>query len=84
MVMSVETCGALVAPQVRQGGATMVKAKVIRGVYVRGTAYPEGAIVEVTPIELAELKATNYLVEAREEPAQQVEARDPPRRARVE
>jgi hypothetical protein len=46
-----------------------MKAKVIRGVYIRGKPYPEGAIVEVNPIEFAELKSTNYVVAAPAEPA---------------
>ena len=48
-----------------------MKAKVIRGVYIRGKAYPEGAIVDVTPIEFAELKSTNYVVAAPEPPKPQ-------------
>ena len=47
-----------------------MKAKVIRGVYIRGKAYPEGAIVEVTGLEFAELKGTNYVVAVPEEPAE--------------
>lgn len=38
-----------------------MKAKVLRGVYIRGTPHPEGAIVEVTPHEYAELRTYNYL-----------------------
>lgn len=41
-----------------------MKAKVIRGVFIRGTPYPEGAIVELSKHEFAELKNTNYVVEA--------------------
>jgi hypothetical protein len=41
-----------------------VKAKVIRGVYIRGKAYPEGTIVDLSPQEYTELKHTNYVVAA--------------------
>jgi hypothetical protein len=40
------------------------KAKVIRGVYIRGVAYGEGAIVDVSAQEMQELKSTNYVVSA--------------------
>jgi hypothetical protein len=40
------------------------KAKVIRGVYIRGTAYGEGSIVDVSTQEFQELKSTNYVVMA--------------------
>jgi hypothetical protein len=40
------------------------KAKVIRGVYIRGVAYGEGAIVDVSVQEMQELKSTNYVVSA--------------------
>ncbi len=53
-----------------------MKAKVIRGVYVRGKAHPEGAIVELSAQEFSELKHTNYVVAAPAEapPAPAVEA----------
>ncbi|MGH7605412.1 MAG: hypothetical protein ACRENK_15630 [Gemmatimonadaceae bacterium] len=41
-----------------------MKAKVIRGVYVRGKAFPEGAIVDLSPQEFSELKHTNYVLAA--------------------
>ena len=44
-----------------------VKGKIIRGVYVRGVPYPEGAIVEMSGYELAELTTANYAVKATEE-----------------
>ena len=60
--------------------AKMVKAKIIRGVLVRGTGYPPDAIVDVTPLELAELRATNYAVAAT--PAE-VAAAEQPKAAKV-
>jgi hypothetical protein len=39
----------------------MVKVKVIRGVYIKGRAYAEGAIVEVTEADYGELKSARYV-----------------------
>jgi len=61
----------------------MVKAKIIRGVLIRGTAHPEGAIVEVTPLELAELAATNYAVAAPEERAAKIDDKQEKAKARA-
>lgn len=55
--------GALVTGAPPFEGGT-VKAKVLRGVYVRGKAYGEGAIVDLSPQEFSELKHTNYVVAA--------------------
>jgi hypothetical protein len=50
-----------------------VKALVVRGVYARKapdqqvTAHAEGAILELTPLDFAALKASNYVVEAPKE-----------------
>ena len=52
-----------------------MKARVIRGVYIRGKAYPEDAIVELSPIEFAELKNTNYVVAATESAAPAAESK---------
>ena len=41
-----------------------MKAKVIRGVYIRGKAHAEGEIVELSGQEFSELKHTNYVVAA--------------------
>jgi hypothetical protein len=40
----------------------MPKARVIRGVWIRGTPQAEGAIVELSPQEFGELKTWNYVV----------------------
>jgi hypothetical protein len=43
---------------------TPFRAKITRGVYVRGIPYAEGAIVEVNAQELGTLIGSNYAVEA--------------------
>jgi hypothetical protein len=45
-------------------GAQMVKAQIVRGVYIRGRGYAEGAVVELSPQEFAELRSWNYVVAA--------------------
>lgn len=54
-----------------------MQAEVIRGVYIRGKAYPEGAIVELSKQEFLELKGWNYV---REAPPPAAAPAEPPRR----
>lgn len=44
--------------------ASTVRARILRGVYVKGVAYPDGAIIEVDGNTFAELKAYHYAIEA--------------------
>lgn len=64
-MLSVENSAALVEGAAQKGGT--MRAMVVRGVYIRGTPYPEGAIVEMTRNEFLELRTYNYVVEAPEE-----------------
>jgi hypothetical protein len=56
--------GPLVSGPLFPGAAQMLKALVIRGVYIRGQGYAEGAVVELSPQEFAELRSWNYVVAA--------------------
>lgn len=48
-----------------------VRARVTRGVYIRGKAYAPGTVLTLPRLEFIELRSHNYVVEAGPEPAPQ-------------
>lgn len=46
-----------------------IKAKVIRGVYIKGVGHKEGAIVELDGQTFGELLTANYVVAVQDAPA---------------
>jgi len=57
-----------------------IRAKVIRGVYIRGKGYAEGAIVELSGQEFGELLTSNYVIAAPKEEAKPTDKpQEPPK-----